>query len=368
MTTGPHLDPEGEQAWLRLKQHLEWCDQFALGFIFTSHFNVIRIFRKRLADIYRARVTRLKTPVPEDPADLLEKLLPKLLRPPTFQKVLRAPYWIDLSTQQGNAWAKARLNFLIRLNEQRETLRHVLDRPLVLLVPIVERMMIKELIPDLWSIRDFSLVTQSWFKSETVLTPIHPPEQKTTSPFPFTDYERSLINEWERLNKKKTTDRGFLLAAERALQACLRKGRYALASRIATSQKDLAKKLLDLGETPESLRDLSVSLEKVGDTAKAMGQWEKAEKQFEESLEISRKIIARVGETPESLRDLSVSLNKVGDTAKAMGQWEKAEESFKEGLAVANSLSSSLPETDYRDLSGHFKNQLKILIKEKEKK
>ena len=55
MVIGDTLTPEGEAQWLRLKTHMEWCDHFALGFIFSAHPGVIRMFRERLADIYRAR-------------------------------------------------------------------------------------------------------------------------------------------------------------------------------------------------------------------------------------------------------------------------------------------------------------------------
>lgn len=82
MTTGPFLSPEGEEAWLRIKQHLELCDGFALAFVFTEHSQVITIFRERLAKIYRARVTRLITPVSENPSELNTLLLPQLLHPP----------------------------------------------------------------------------------------------------------------------------------------------------------------------------------------------------------------------------------------------------------------------------------------------
>lgn len=101
MTNGSHLTPEGEESWLRLKLHLEMSDHFALAFIFTAHFGVIRIFRERLADIYRARVTRLHTPLPVNPSALLNELLPKLLRPSVHEQALKAPCWIDLSSQQG---------------------------------------------------------------------------------------------------------------------------------------------------------------------------------------------------------------------------------------------------------------------------
>ncbi|MEA1935016.1 MAG: hypothetical protein U9N60_11435 [Thermodesulfobacteriota bacterium] len=315
MTTGPYMNPDGEDAWLRLKQHLKWCDHFALGFIFTDHSKVVHVFRERLAGIYRARVTRLKTPVPNRPSDLFNKLLPDLIHPSVHQQALQAPCWIDLSMQQGDEWTRARLAFLARLNEQREPMRRALNRPLVLLLPIAERTRIKELVPDLWAIRDFSLVTDSWLKPKPACPTA--PAQKTTASFPLTDYEHSLIMEWERLQTKKTLDRGFLLAADRALHVSLRTGRYSLASRIASSQEQTARKRLHAS-----------------------------------------------GETPEALRDLSVSLDNVGNTAKAMGQWDKAGKNFKEGLAIGVLLSESLPENvDYKGLANHFQNRLKELEK-----
>jgi tetratricopeptide (TPR) repeat protein len=354
MTHGPHLTHEGEESWLRLKLHLEMSDHFALAFIFTAHSGVIRIFRERLADIYRARVTRLNTPVPANPSSLLNELLPKLLRPSVHEQSLNAPCWIDLSIQQGQEWTKARLNFLMRLNEQRESLRNALNRPLVLVLPLEERSQIKELIPDLWAIRDFGLVTESWLVSESEKTPVIEAEPSDMGVFPLSEYDQSQIDEWERLLEKNVEDRGFLLASDRAFQVCIRCGRFELASRIASSQKRVAEKRVhELGETPESLRDLSVSLDKVGTTAKAMGEWSKAETRYEESLTISRKIIEHVGETPESLRDLSVSLNNVGDTAKAMGEWSKAETRYEESLTISRKIIERVGETpeSLRDLS-----------------
>jgi tetratricopeptide (TPR) repeat protein len=346
MTNGLRLTAEGEEAWLRLRLHLELSDQFALAFIFTAHFGVIRIFRERLADMYRARVTRLHTPVPENPSALLNELLPRLLRPSIHEQALRAPCWIDLSSQQGEMWAKARLNFLLRLNEQRETLRTALDRPIVLVLPMDERSQIKELIPDLWAIRNFSLVTEPWLAAESETPSMVEAEPSGSGIFPLSAYDQSQIDEWERLLEKNVEDRGFLLVSERAFQVCIRSGRFELASRIASIQKRVAEKRVhESWETPESLRDLSVALDNVGNTARVMGEWAKAEKSFEESLTISRKLMERVGETPETLRDLSVSLNKVGDTAQAKGEWEKAEKSFEESLALRRKLMERVGET-----------------------
>ena len=75
-----------------------------------------------------------------------------------------------------------------------------------------------------------------------------------------------------------------------------------------------------MGDTPETLRDLSISLNRVGETALHIGNFEEAEAAYRESLEISRRLRERVGDTPETLRDLSISLNRVGNTAFRSGQ------------------------------------------------
>ena len=108
MTEKPFLNPTGEDAWLRIRQHLEWCDHFALGFIFTEHPGVVRIFRERLVDIYRARGTRLETVTLERPDDFFTKLLSSLLRLPSDRCVLDKPAWIDVwATEERSGAAPA---------------------------------------------------------------------------------------------------------------------------------------------------------------------------------------------------------------------------------------------------------------------
>jgi len=60
--------------------------------------------------------------------------------------------------------------------------------------------------------------------------------------------------------------------------------------------------------TPEALRDLSVSLDSVGDVARARSQYDAAQAAYDEGLQIDRQLAAQLG-TPQALRDLSVSLN-----------------------------------------------------------
>ncbi|MCG6943327.1 MAG: tetratricopeptide repeat protein, partial [Thiohalocapsa sp.] len=90
-----------------------------------------------------------------------------------------------------------------------------------------------------------------------------------------------------------------------------------------------------------------------------LGEWEAARAAFAESLDIARRILARVGETPEALRDLSVSLDNVGNTDRALGEWEAARAAFREGLEIAERLATALQNhVDYRDLPDHFRRRL----------
>ena len=74
------------------------------------------------------------------------------------------------------------------------------------------------------------------------------------------------------------------------------------------------------GETPESLRDLSISLDRVGDVRRAAGELASATVAYEESLALRRRLVDAYGETPRSLRDLSISLDKVGDVRREIGE------------------------------------------------
>ncbi len=121
MTPAPRLNRDGEAVWRRFKLHLEWSEHFALVFIFNADPRVTEVFRERLADIHRARVTRMRRFECADPAELADSLLPKLLT--TGAITLDAPYWVDLSLHAEAPWRAARMNFLARLNEQRESLR-----------------------------------------------------------------------------------------------------------------------------------------------------------------------------------------------------------------------------------------------------
>jgi|UPI00036D65FF tetratricopeptide (TPR) repeat protein len=349
MTT-PILSPKGEQAWLRFHQHMSWSDHFALGFLFCDDHRVADLFRERLADIYRARISRLQQLTPDTAAALDDLLLHRLLNPAIRDQALDAPYWLDLAIQSDVIGQRASANFLMRLNEQREKLRHNLTRPLVIVLPISLRQKLRELAPDLWAIRNITLDCDSSFLDETARTSIDP-HDRPALPHSLTDAHKASINTWHDLQKSGTMERQRLLACAAAVDAYCEAHDYTQAYTAALELLCMAR-ARNTDETLESLRDLSVSLKKAGNILLAQGKLEQAAQAYEESLKIARNLVTRIGETPESLRDLFVSLDKTGDILLAQGKLEQAAQAYEESLKIARNLVARIGETpeSLRDL------------------
>jgi tetratricopeptide (TPR) repeat protein len=111
-------------------------------------------------------------------------------------------------------------------------------------------------------------------------------------------------------------------------------------------------------EAPESLRDLSISLDKVADVQRARGELAEALTGYTESLQLRRRIRQAYGETLESLRDLSLSLNKVADVQQARGQLAEALTGYTESLQLRRRIRQAYGETpeSLRDLSISLNN------------
>ena len=101
----------------------------------------------------------------------------------------------------------------------------------------------------------------------------------------------------------------------------------------------LVERLVKLtGDSPEALRDWSVSLEKVGDVQRALGDLAGARERHEQSLRVRERLVKRTGESPEALRDWSISLSKVGDVQRALGDVAGARERYEQSLQVSERL------------------------------
>lgn len=75
------------------------------------------------------------------------------------------------------------------------------------------------------------------------------------------------------------------MAASKALDISLSHGQHQMAREIADSMVNLAKQL-NQTETPQTLRDLSVSLNKMGDVAREQGALEESQQYYAEAKSV----------------------------------------------------------------------------------
>ncbi|MEZ6055300.1 MAG: hypothetical protein R3C01_01225 [Planctomycetaceae bacterium] len=103
------------------------------------------------------------------------------------------------------------------------------------------------------------------------------------------------------------------------------------------------------GESPQSLRDVSISLEKVADAMRGLGVGEVAIDGvsrdplglYVESLDTRRQIVSRFGESPESLRDVSASLQRIGDFEVVRGNRQQGLDAYLELLSITRRILDS---------------------------
>src|SRR5262249_37750 len=97
----------------------------------------------------------------------------------------------------------------------------------------------------------------------------------------------------------------------------------------------LAKAAEILRAEPGREGDLLDVLLELGSRYEAAGSWGLAGACYEESLALARRLREEVGDTPQALRDLSVSLNNVGEVRREAGDLVAAAAAYEESLALA---------------------------------
>jgi tetratricopeptide (TPR) repeat protein len=351
------LSVSGEEAWSSLRYHVEWAEGCALIVLFSSTPAVHDVLRERLEQIYRTRVSHLQQVTPCSAETLTAEIMSLIRTPSELYEHARVPLWLDPSiSPHDTAWQKARDNPLARLNEHRELLRQRLHRPVIIVLPAGYRPRLREGAPDLWSIRDFSLELDEHTlvrQEEEISGVLQPAErrQEVSSPSSSqatTFFDEAQLQEWERLKQRGAKSRERLLAGWRATDAALSARQLQRAAQLAAEALSLSRELAAIGENnnvPETLRDVSVSLNNVGNVARALGRWEDADAAYRESLALRRQLRERLGDLPETLRDVSVSLDNVGDVAHALGRWGEAEQLYRESLILWRRLDLAFPDT-----------------------
>ncbi len=277
------LTTEGEQHWQELRQHLEWNRGFALFFYFASDTTVSDILHERLSNFFIGQTTRMQEVYyqPEQ-TDWVDNTLRDLLDREGYYQQLNSPLWIALHHfQQPDAIDHYR-RLLLSLNERRDVWRKNYLAPMIFILPECLKTEMSTIAPDLWSIRILSeTMTQDWLsctsnasKHADTDRPNHP---SYTQILAVPETQQAYLDEWERLlekmqalqpkrwfnflRPKNPPQREYLVVASRALEVYQRYGHLKSARRVAEKMLAWARELTDKN-TPESLRDLSVSLDK----------------------------------------------------------------------------------------------------------
>ncbi len=343
-----------EQQWQELKNHLEWAERFNLIILFVSDESLVDVFRTRLYHQQKGRVSTLKILKPKKAASLTKDFF-SALESQIIPEV-NVPLWLELY-QHSDEWDAARNDFFSRLNEYRDQLRYKFPYPVIILVPLDYKRHLRDIAPDLWSIRSF---TDELLSTVNISSLAHETTPQHSYHFEKSSNDSTEIAEWRRIQSQETSDYDQQQVGWRAFDAAFKLGNRKLAEQIINTCLTITRKQINsTPDSTDSLRYLTVFLNKKGNLENALGRREAAYELYLESLKISRRLLETLGETPESLRDLSVSLNNVGNIENALEFRDEAKEHFKECLLLLKRLKSAMPDIkEYDEIIEEIKEKL----------
>ena len=273
----------------RLRQDLRHRGDFGLIYLFSDYPLANQWLARELDAHLRARSLCLQLLQPSNaalnPRDVVQPLLS------ASAAAAPMPYWLALS-EPDPSWDAYRDSVLARLNESRGTLRRIRVFLFVVL-PVSYEGRAADIAPDLWSVRSASHRVAPW--SDAVDTRVAIPAHATPEvpgPWPLASLaslDAQLArwsSQWEQWQKDRdqafSPELGWLL-----VEQLLERQQLRPAHDIALQALAVSRQLKSLtGDAPQSLRDLSVSLDNVGDVARDLGQLEEARAAYEEALSL----------------------------------------------------------------------------------
>ena len=279
-------------------------------FVFGGADRVLTDLRDRLRNVAQLECWPFLECAPTEAADAVVLRLLLGGEPIEWRMV-----WIDLRVA-ATGHRPSVLSLMARLNERRGDLER---RPavVVFLLPQGWEPDIAGAAPDLWHVRQASVAIPFDASRPAAAMPIERGAEASAA----SDTLRA-VPAVERYRRRRDLD-----GAPASLWDGLFAVDEALAAGLDEEAKEIAADTLALAESQaralpddrEALRDLSVSLIKVGDAACARGAIAAAQSAYRRSLESRERLIEEYGESREALRDLSVSFDKLGDAARAYG-------------------------------------------------
>ncbi|MBL6987247.1 MAG: tetratricopeptide repeat protein [Methylobacter sp.] len=365
-----------EEQWQELSRHVEWAERFSLIVLFVEDALLAESFKQRLQSQLQGRVSQLHVLRPLHPETLTQDIFNELQH--TLIPHVVVPCWLELHHHRSTEWQQALDNFFARFNERRDLIRRDYPRPFIILLPLAYKSRLREIAPDLWSIRSHTdelrpakvtptpRVNYDRIAVGKVEQPITINEQALTSPE---------IREWERVRHTAIADSELFLVTGHAFDAALDSGQWTLAETLAGQLISLSHKMIkDQGETDLTLYQLVRALSRLGEIEQALGRYDEAYQAYAERLQICRELKTSLGASAEVLRDLGVSLVRIAEIDETLGRYDNAFMGYTESLQIFRELKASLGASPQvlRDLSvslakvadintilGHYESALK---------
>jgi hypothetical protein len=268
-----------EQAWRTLRPTLELGYELALVFVFSENRLLKEALYRRADDLLRSSARVLQRPILSHASDSVQDALSAVFDAGAARNHHAMPLWVDFDGDPSDPlWESARIEFLLRLNERRSSLMREQKRVILLCFPAAMTKQVAEAAPDLWTIRQPSIRLEAEPRDTAGLAKI---DVRTT---PQVDALKVDPSQWPlALRRWKAGPTGDfkhlgvwdgLQAADSAFEL----GLLELAESIVQQASQIARASYDEDPSPERLRDVSVSLNKIGDIARAQGRLELAQK------------------------------------------------------------------------------------------
>ncbi|NVB38655.1 tetratricopeptide repeat protein [Pseudenhygromyxa sp. WMMC2535] len=322
-----------EEAWTRLKLHLEWADAFWIVFVFTNDPRVSQeLARRTQAQIEGAgrRFVGLR-PAPDE--DLREALA---------DGEARAVAWVDMvrhdAKPEAPVWRTSWERGLMRLNERREWLRRRWEGGGIVLVTTGDRLDASPMLaPDLWSVRAMILrVAGMGFELESALK----------VPSLFRPLSRTINPELQRqeIARARASGDDFALAralsllaqvSEREEGLSLAKEGLALADALSSSVEPEARSLAELDHLGSMFTLFGEALESLADPEHELEAYQRA-------VDLRRQIV-RVGGS-KYLSQLGSSLVALATSLGNVGCFALARERASEAVDIYRQLAGADPQ------------------------
>ncbi|MFH1898137.1 MAG: hypothetical protein ABH886_07870 [Candidatus Desantisbacteria bacterium] len=315
MTTKADYQTSLDTIWRKLRPHLEWTEGFTLAVLFTRHPAPVDALHTRLQEFLSINTLPLRKFVLQSPGQIEAILTAVLSSRPLDGR--HPPLWIEMwrdvgsDKEQRKEQRRAVWQTLSRLNERRFLLEHDVACPLVLILPAELRMDISGMAPDLWSVRSFTADLPT--PVSEIVTGRGKEQVTTDLPQDIISHEPSAAEtEWQRL-WKATKDKKRLApeAGFAAVDMALERMDYVAARQIIDQVLELLRSGGKKRKEPNALRRYSIAINYSGRVDKDLGRLEEARTAYAESLELCRRLREALGDAPQTLRDLSVSLDNI---------------------------------------------------------